>query len=141
MAKLLKINFSIVEGKTNALLYGSKNLMKGVVFEKYVNTIYDLKKQGAPVKDLTMLHGVFSQKISKIKRIINDESIDITGKNIIYLDESNSNLTVIKTCNKSGDIFKYPEARITPMLTAYVRFQITKILIGKHSIIKSFISI
>ena len=80
MAKLLKINFSIVEGKTNALLYGSKNLMKGVVFEKYVNTIYDLKKQGEPVKDLTMLHGVFSQKISKIKRVIDDESIDILTK-------------------------------------------------------------
>jgi hypothetical protein len=129
-AKLLGIQFSIMEGKTNALLYDSKNCVKGShAFGEYCNFLYDLKKQNEDVKDFTVsIWGAFCQKLVKRYRLKDDETIDVGDQFIEELNES-KNITTIKVTPKVGQIFKYPYARLGPFLTSYVRLKMTEILL------------
>ena len=128
-ALLLGVIFSIVESKTNALLYESKNCIKGNhAFKKYCNFLYDLKKKGEDVKDLTVsIWGVFAQKNVKRYRLKDDETVNLDNQFIESIDETEK-VSIIKTTPKVGQIFKYPMCRLGPFLTAYVRLKMIEIL-------------
>ena len=146
-AKLLNVKFSIVEEKTNALLYDSKNCIKGShAFSEYCNFLYKLKRDGEDVKDLTVsIWGVFAQKLTKIYRLKDDETIDIDDQFVISLIET-GNTTIIKTTPQAGKIFKHSLARLAPFLTSYTRLKMIETImkVPKENIIHintdSFIS-
>jgi hypothetical protein len=129
-AKLLGVKFNIVERQTNALLYPSKNCIKGNhSFGKLADFLYELKKKGEDVKDLLVcINGVFAQKLVKRHRLTGDDTADIDDEFIEELVETEK-ITTIKTTPRKGKIFKYSDARISPFLTAYVRLQMTRLLL------------
>jgi hypothetical protein len=129
MAKLCKVKIEIVENKTNALMYGSSNCLRGnKVFTSFVTYFDDLKQQGFEVKDIsTSLWGYLSSHNITRERITKqNKEIDISDYHIEEYDYIND--TAIVKLQDRVNIFKYPWARCSIFLTAYCRLQMMKIL-------------
>lgn len=130
IAKMLKLEFALVENKTNAALYSSADCIRGnKAFSEFVEYFTDLEKKTskAYVKPIrNSLWGFLSSKNKKYVRVKKGDSIDIDGFDIKCMinDESVSKLEVADKV----DIFKYPWARCSIFLTAYCRLQMMKIL-------------
>src|SRR5690606_33328899 len=63
LCKVLKINVDIIEdGQANCMLYKSGRINGNKMFGPYVEYMFDLKKKGLPVKDIsTLLWGKLTQ--------------------------------------------------------------------------------
>lgn len=130
-AKVLEVKYEIIENQTNALLYESKQTVKGShVFDKYCNFLYKLKKSGEDVKDLTVsIWGVFATKNYKRYRVTGEETVDLASDEQIDEIYENSDISMMKTVPISGKIFKYSMARFTPFLTSYTRLKMIEVLV------------
>jgi len=132
MAKLLDIAISINEHITNAVLYSSKDCLRGnKTFEEFVDYFTDLEKKTSkdyvkPIRN--SLWGFFSKKNKVIKRFKKGDFIDIDNYDVKSMVNGDSTTTIEMTDNT--DIFKYPWARCSIFLTAYCRLQMIRIILN-----------
>lgn len=136
IAKLLNMKVSINEHKTNAILYASKDCLRGnKTFEEFVDYFTDLEKKTSkdyvkPIRN--SLWGFFSKKNKVIKRFKKGDSIDIDNYDIKSMVNGNNTTTIEMTDNT--DIFKFPWARCSIFLTAYCRLQMMRIILNCKNI-------
>lgn len=142
-AQLLNIKINIVCNKTNALLYDSKNCVRGnVAFENYCKYLFDMKQKFYEAKDLTVkTWGFFYEKIYKRLRVKNNETYELGTEQIEEINET-ENLCILKTSSGKGHKrFKRSMARMAPFLTAYCRFNIIKIMMQDPDHLKNIVHI
>ena len=132
-AKELKIKINIEENVTNALLYHSKDCLRGnKTFETYINYIDNLEKKNVDSKKYlkpirNALWGCLTEKNKKIHIVTQSETFDLSDYHLESIVD-NENSTVIKTIDKH-EIFKYSWARCGIFLTSYCRLHMIKILL------------
>ncbi len=133
IAKLLYMTIVLVENETNALLYESKNCIRGnKAFENVIDYIDKLEKNKNTSKYMkpirTALSGVLASKNKKYHIVKHDEQIECSDFLLESIVDSEKS-TTIQTIDKNN-IFKYSWARCTVFLTAYCRLQMIKILLN-----------
>ena len=132
IAKLLNMKIVLVEHETNALLYASKNCIRGnKCFENVIDYIDKLEKNQSISKYMkpirTALFGVTTAKNKKYNIVKHDEKIECSDFLLESIVDSEKS-TVVETIDKNN-IFKYSWARCGVFLTAYCRLKMIQILL------------
>ena len=122
----------LVEHETNALLYESKNCIRGnKCFENVIDYIDKLEKNQSISKYMkpirTALFGVTTAKNKKYNIVKHDEKIECSDFLLESIVDSEKS-TVVETIDKNN-IFKYSWARCGVFLTAYCRLKMIQILL------------
>ena len=132
IAKLLNMKIVLVENETNALLYESKNCIRGnKAFENVIDYIDKLEKNKNISKYMkpirTSLFGVMTSKNKKFNIVKHNEKIECSDFLLESIVDSEK-ATTIQTIDKNN-IFKYSWARCGVFLTAYCRLKMIQILL------------
>ena len=132
IAKLLNMKIVLIENETKALLYESKNCIRGnKCFENVIDYIDKLEKNKNISKYMktirTSLFGVLTSKNKKYNIIKHDEQIECSDFLLESIVDSQKS-TVVETIDKNN-IFKYSWARCGIFLTAYCRIKMIQVLL------------
>ena len=132
IAKLLNMKIVLIENETNALLYESKNCIRGnKCFENVIDYIDKLEKNKNTSKYMkpirTALFGVTTSKNKKYHIVKHDEQIECSDFLLESIVDSEKSTTIQTIDN--NNIFKYSWARCGVFLTAYCRLKMIQILL------------
>jgi hypothetical protein len=133
IAKLLGMTCQLIEDETNALLYASKDCLRGnKVFKPFVEYCDELSTNNKELKSIikpirNSLWGFLANKNIKTKIIKTTETYDYSDVYIRSLLNTKNHIT-IKSVEKEN-IFKYSWARCSIFLTGYCRLKMIQILL------------
>ena len=118
----LQVNI-IDDGEPNAMLYTSKRVIGNNVFGRYVDLLYELKRNKTPIAKqlLTCLWGALCKTKQYTKTT--ETEVDLSDANILHIVPTDSTMTndLVRFTKKSESQYQYSFGRIKPFILAFGR--------------------
>jgi hypothetical protein len=130
--KLMNLKIKIADDPNNAMLYETKQRVKGeTLFKSYFDYMYDLRLKGNDTKSqLSQLHGAFAEKIkfTEMLKLNGDKCLNMENRLIRSIKHIDDNTDKIVSYSQNN-IFKYDYARFCPFITSFAKYRFIKLIL------------